>query len=326
MKLVPLSDIFAVSRGPDLELNALTEQEDGVPFVSRTAENNGVSAYVTKLEDVPTVPANTLSVALGGTPLATFLQKRPYYSGRDVAYLTPLEPMADSELLYYAACISANRYRYSYGRQANRTLKSLLLPARSEIPAWVAERNEGSLEVLAAEGLSSPSQETLDTSHWRQFRFVDLFEITRGVGPSLAEIKDSVGSTQYVTASDRNNGVAARCAAKPTHKGRCITIAKDGAPGVTFYQPAPFCANSHVHVLRRRDGDINAAVGMFLATVIRLEMPKYSYGRAWGFQRLLQSTLRLPADREGRPAWSEMERLVTSLPTWAALYSLDKFH
>jgi hypothetical protein len=102
MKLVPLSDIFSVSRGSDLELNALTEQEGGVPFVSRTAENNGVSAYVTKLEDVPTVPANTLSVALGGTPLATFLQKRPYYTGFHVACLTPLAPLGDSELLYYA--------------------------------------------------------------------------------------------------------------------------------------------------------------------------------------------------------------------------------
>lgn len=315
MKLVPLSDIFSVSRGSDLELNALTEQDGGVPFVSRTAENNGVSAHVTKIEEVPTVPANTLSVALGGTPLATFLQKRPYYSGRDVAYLTPLEPMADSELLYYAACMSANRYRYSYGRQANRTLKSLLIPARSEIPAWVTERNEGLLEVLAAEGLPSPSRETLDTRGWRPFQLTELFTIQRGAGPSLAGARDFPGPTPYVTATERDNGVSAWTAAEARHPGNSISVAIDGSVGEAFYQRLPFCANTAVVALVPRfDATVESL--LFVATLIRREGKfKYGYGRKWGLARMCTSVLRLPATDDGRPDVPKMTTIIRGLPS-----------
>jgi hypothetical protein len=47
--------------------------------------------------------------------------------------------MEAEELMFYAACIRANQWRYSYGRQANRTLKDLMIPAREAIPSWVYE-------------------------------------------------------------------------------------------------------------------------------------------------------------------------------------------
>jgi hypothetical protein len=45
--------------------------------------------------------------------------------------------MTNDELLFYCCCIRANQYRYSYGRQANRTLKQLQIPSRTAIPRWV---------------------------------------------------------------------------------------------------------------------------------------------------------------------------------------------
>jgi hypothetical protein len=45
--------------------------------------------------------------------------------------------MTDSQKLYYCACIRSNRYRYSYGRQANKTLRELPIPALDDIPDWV---------------------------------------------------------------------------------------------------------------------------------------------------------------------------------------------
>ncbi|MGL5947909.1 MAG: hypothetical protein ACRCYV_02470, partial [Aeromonas sp.] len=64
-----------------------------------------------------------------------------------IAILRPLSPMSTEALLFYAACIRAQRWRYSYGRQANRTLKQLLLPDRSAMPAWVT----GSIERVASQ-------------------------------------------------------------------------------------------------------------------------------------------------------------------------------
>lgn len=138
MKLVALSTLFSVTYGVNLELNRMTVNVNGIPFVGRSDRNNGVTARVALSPGVTPNPAGTLSVAGGGSVLATFLQLEPYYSGRDLFFLTALEPMTDSQKLYYCACIRSNRYRYSYGRQANKTLKELLIPALDDVPQWVS--------------------------------------------------------------------------------------------------------------------------------------------------------------------------------------------
>lgn len=137
MKLVALSTLFSVTYGVNLELNRMTVNVNGIPFVGRSDRNNGVTARVALSPGVVPNPSGTLSVAGGGSVLATFLQLEPYYSGRDLFYLTALESMTDSQKLYYCACIRSNRYRYSYGRQANKTLKDLLIPALNNVPEWV---------------------------------------------------------------------------------------------------------------------------------------------------------------------------------------------
>ncbi len=134
---VPLSDIFEVEYGNSLELNRLTKSNQGVNFVARTSKNNGVTARVQPLYDVEPIPGMTLTVAAGGSVLETFLQMDPFYSGYHIFVLRPKIELTLDELLYYSTCIRANQYKYSYGRQANRTLRSLLIPASESIPNWV---------------------------------------------------------------------------------------------------------------------------------------------------------------------------------------------
>jgi hypothetical protein len=135
--LAPLSSLFDVHYGSNLELNRLVLAADGFNFVSRTSRNNGVSAHVEKIPGLEPIPGGVLTVAGGGSVLETFYQVEPFYSGRDLYYLVPRQPMTPEEMLFYARCIRANQYRYSYGRQANRTLKELRVPARACIPSWV---------------------------------------------------------------------------------------------------------------------------------------------------------------------------------------------
>jgi hypothetical protein len=141
MKLVPLSDIFDVRYGHSLELNRLKmlgRDEGGIPFVSRKSGDNGIASYVAPIAGVDPAPAGELSCALSGNGvLSTFLQDRPFYTAFHVACLKPLTSLSREQLLYYCTCIKANRYRYSYGRQANKTLKDLLIPSTDNIPAWV---------------------------------------------------------------------------------------------------------------------------------------------------------------------------------------------
>ncbi|WP_264447457.1 restriction endonuclease subunit S [Novosphingobium sp. JCM 18896] len=134
---VMVSDLFDVIYGSNLELNKLQQDPNGINFVSRTSKNNGVSAKVKEVPHIKPIDGGVLTVAGGGSVLETFLQTERFYSGRDLYYLKPREKFCIDELLFYCACIRANMFRYSYGRQANRTLKSLLVPAPEAIPAWV---------------------------------------------------------------------------------------------------------------------------------------------------------------------------------------------
>jgi Type I restriction modification DNA specificity domain len=161
MKFVKVSDLFDVIYGSNLELNALEIDPDGVNFVSRTALNNGVSAKVKLVDGEEPIEAGVLTVAGGGSVAETFLQPEPFYSGRDLFYLRPKVPMSVEQKLFFCMCIRANKFRFNYGRQANKTLRDLLIPDITEVPDWTKVEFHGVLSKWTArlKSLNPPTQQ-----------------------------------------------------------------------------------------------------------------------------------------------------------------------
>jgi hypothetical protein len=243
-------DLFDVSYGHSLELNRLARSSsaDAINFVSRTAKNNGVSARVERIPGVEPAQGGLVTVALGGTVLETFLQPTPFYCGRDVAILTPVAPMTLAEKLWWVSAIRANRYRYSYGRQANRTLADLELPVR--VPDYVVSATVPDFSAMRAPASTEPPP-ALETGSWRIFRYEEIFEIVRGEFAPAAAIKP--GAIPLVQATSRNNGVARGVTlATRIHPAGSISVAAIGNAGEAFYQPRPFHASNNVHVLYPR--------------------------------------------------------------------------
>lgn len=309
MKLVKVSTLFEVNYGVNLELNKLKQNSSGIPFVSRTSKNNGVSAYVEEIKGKVKNPANTISVAGGGSVMESFLQTKPYYSGRDLYYLVPKTKMTNSEMLYYCTCLRANKYRFNYGRQANRTLKELLIPSIDSIPSYVSKIN-----LKKYKGLNVPLNTTkieLNTHSWKWFSYKDLFEIERGKGPRKKDL-DGTGTTPFVTSSDKNNGWTYVTNAKPIHKGNTIGVNRNGSVAEAFYQPIPFCSTEDVHIFKPKF-KMNKYVAMFLATLIKKEKYRYNYGRKWGIGRMYASEIKLPINSDGEPNWQFMEDYIKTI-------------
>ncbi|MDR2430725.1 MAG: restriction endonuclease subunit S [Candidatus Margulisbacteria bacterium] len=136
-KYYELGELFDVKYGVNLELINLekTVRSDkyAIRFVSRTENNNGLSAFVKKQIDIEPNPAGTLSIACGGSVLAAFLQNKEYYSGRDIYCLKPKQKLSDEVLLFISVLIRREKYRFNYGRQANKSLRTLRikLPAKN---------------------------------------------------------------------------------------------------------------------------------------------------------------------------------------------------
>lgn len=311
--MTTVSDLFHLDYGHSLELNALEKSvsRDAVNFVGRAARKNGVTARVKPIDGLAPAEAGTLSVALGGQGGAgvAFLQPFPYYCGRDVMILKPKMAMTDQEKLWWAACISANRFRFGFGRQANRSLSTLTLPLASEIPHWVKATDLDRFKDAIAPASETPLP-LLAANTWSDFRYDELFDIKKGQRMTKAAMQP--GETPFIGAIDANNGYRQFVDATPNHVGNTITVNYNGSVAEAFYQPEPFWASDDVNVLYPKF-ELNPFRAMFICALIRRERFRFNYGRKWHLDRMNESIIRLPTTAAKDPDWEFMEKFIKSL-------------
>ncbi|TRZ50926.1 MAG: hypothetical protein D4S01_05825 [Dehalococcoidia bacterium] len=307
--MVHVDQYFCVLPGSNLELVDKTLDKNGINFVARTSRNNGVVARIKKLPNIEPNPANTISVAVSGSVMESFLQKEPYYSSYHLFVLKPKIALTDRQLLYYCMCLKANNYKYNYGRQADKTLHLLNIPSIEEIPAWVDK-----IPMPTVPKSSSVIKENikLDTDNWRQFIFDDLFKIVRG--ESEYKVNMQKGDVPYVSATEKNNGVS-YFVGNSNSEGNVITLSYDGTIGEAFYQKKKFFASEKIAVLDLKSRTLNPSLAMFLITIIRLEKFRFNYGYKWSIEtRMKKTQIKLPSDNAGNPNWQFMEDYIKSLP------------
>ena len=305
-----VSDLFMVKYGVNLELMALETvseyDKEGVNFVARTAENNGVVARVRRIDGIEPQSAGVLSCAGGGSVLSTFVQIEPFYSGRDLYTLTPIKEMTLHEKLYWCMCIKANAYKYTYGRQANKTLRDIELP--DSVPEWVT-----TIPISPYTTINVNSTLPLyDIKRWGEFTLNQLFDFIKG--KRLTKEDMSEGSTNYLGAIRENNGVRQLVDAPAIFKENCITVNYNGSVGEAFYQPVPFWATDDVNILYANGWELNKYIALFITTVIKANRYKFSYGRKWTMEKMKQSIVKLPITEQGLPDWDYMECYIKNLP------------
>jgi len=310
--MIRLDEIFTIEYGNSFELNKLELNAKGINFVSRTEKNNGVSAKVNSFENAIPFSEGTITVSLGGSVLEAFVQPESFYTGYHIYCLTPKHEMNLDEKLFYCHCIRKNKYRYNYGRQANRTLKEILVPRKNDIPEWV--------KGVDCKGIDKPEKpykddsiSRLEVDTWKPFKYRNLFDIDRGRGPRKNELNGK-GETPFVSASEFNNGLTDWTSDKPMHQGGVITVVRNGnSVANAFYQIEPFCSTEDVHIFTPKFS-LNKSVAIFLCTLIKKEAYRFSYGRKWGMARMRESTVYLPVNKSGEPDYLFMENYVKCLP------------
>ena len=309
MNLVRLGQLFNFSYGNSLSLDKLKISEDGIPFISRTEKYNGVSARVEPIQELP-IPGHTLSVALGGSVLATFYQPEKYYTGFHVFVLHPKIEMSEKEMLAYSVVIRSNRYKYNYGRQANRTLPDILIPDMEEISNICSSIHIPEVPKSDSE-LDTYIYQDLKPEKWTPFELGTLFEIRKG--KRLTKMKMKKGKTPFIGSIDSNNGCREYINQEPIHSGNTITVNYNGSVAEAFYQPIPFWASDDVNVLYPKFS-MNEFIAMFIIAIIRREKYRFNYGRKWNLDRMKEDTIRLPVGEGGFPDWRFMESYIKTLP------------
>lgn len=316
MKLIQVQDLFEVHKGKSY-FKDFTEDSEGFNYITTSGMNQGVKTRVGRNPNYRIFPKGTITVALQGSVMSAFVQRDDFYIQTHVAALIEKQPLTIRQKLYYCLCFSANATRFSFGRKANTTFTSLEIPAPEEIPTWVE-----TIELpqqYTGEAKSDEQVELPPVSEWKEFKYTDLFERTRGQGGRAQTAKQNPGKNPYIGASEENNGTTFWTSLEPTEAGGAITVSNNGSVGAAFYQDRPFLASSDVSVLRLKDRALTKQVGLFISTIIRQEQSKFSYGRKWGLSRMKESFITLPATPEGQPDYDLMERYINSLPYSANL-------
>lgn len=225
--------------------------------------------------------------------------------------LTPKRKMSEHEALWWATCITANRFRFGFGRQANRTLSSLELPSPTAIPAWVMAADIDKYNDAGRAATDNKVKLSRPTT-WRAFSLGELFEVRKG--QRLTKAHMIPGSTPYIGASETDNGITANVGQKPIHKGGTITVSYNGSVAEAFYQPDAFWATDDVNVLYPRGFRLTPSAALFVCTIIRREKYRFNYGRKWHLDRMRESTIKLPVTSTSKPDWEYMERFINGLP------------
>ena len=298
-KTVPISKFFSVHSG---DFHAVSELEIGnIPLVSCGETNNGVIGTF----DVPLEKTyeSCLTVAFNGSwPLLT--KYHPYQFGAkdDVGVLVPKEPLKDSTLLYIAAVLTRESWRYSYGRKCylNKIpYVSIPLPFHPD-----GELDEEWIQTLVPRRIeeyipkSSGGQIQPSDFSWKRFPLTSLFEIDHGDFNSYKEFPK--GKELIVSRSAENNGVAGLYE-PPEHARRFPigTITVSTVTGDAFVQLQEFYASDKV-VICTPKFPLRPTSLFFIAFSMNHQRWRYSYGRSCFNRTISLATIDLP-DRSEDP-------------------------
>lgn len=315
MRKIPLGEIFDIENGNGLALNnsaVISRDIRNISFVSRTSANNGISDMIDEINTIKPFKSGLITVSLGGSVLETFVQPNNFYTGFHVAILNPKVDMSTKVKQYYAISIRKNKYKYSYGRQANKSLHSIMLPHYEDLPSWVYEDNDKDYD-KCTEALVEDHDIGLNDRDWAYFTYSDIFDIKRG--SENKKIRE-IGHIPFISATEKNNGILNFVSSDKIEEP-AITVASVGSVAETHWQDIEFIASSNVLILM--NSQINKYSAMFLNMLIKKEKYRFSYGRVWSMEKMKKSKIKLPVDHNGQPDWQFMEDYIKTLPFSSAI-------
>lgn len=308
--MIRLGDLFDIEYGRS-KFNKNNLSVDGItPLVSSTGNNNGVWGY----GNLEPEYKNVISVPRTGSICEAHYQGIDCCINSDCLVLTPKKEYTEKQMIYFAFLIRQEKYKYTYGRKVTPSrLGETQIP--DEIPSWVYEVEIPDYSNVTKSYLDEPTP-ALNVEEWKEFRLDELFEIEIGRSIDLNKLEQSNIGINYVGRTEENNGVTAivkRPDEKYVYSGNCITVPMVGNAMKGTYQENEFCCSQNISILRLKGDTLNVFVAIFLITLLKQEIYRYSYGRPLSLKRMKESAIKLPATPEGNPDWEWMEKYVKTL-------------
>jgi len=110
-------DLFEVNIGRSIDLNKLKPSKNGINYVGRTEENNGITARVTDDGVFAKYEGNCITVPMVGNELKSSYQTEPFCVSQNIAILKAKNFNLNKYIaLFLNTIIRKDRFRFTYGR------------------------------------------------------------------------------------------------------------------------------------------------------------------------------------------------------------------
>lgn len=320
MQNIKLSQLFQVINGKHIDESMLSDNKKNYLYIPYIRPSNSMNNIISGYIDEKTInkrqifQANSLFVGISGQGSHTFSYVCPYKftPNSNISVLIPKFDMTIIEKNIYAKFITANRYKFSYGRvPAGNKLKSIMLPCLSFVKSLASRIPD---ITPPSEKPYHYNQSSLNDREWTWFNVSELFDISSAKIVNKQDIEDFTGVYPYVSRTTKNNGVDEYISniglEDFINKGDVITIGTEGRH--PFYQKNDFLAGDGINMLKVKSLS-NIYIQIFLCTILGLNNYRYNYGRGRNSGRLRMEQLRLPIDHSSNPDWEFIEYYVKSL-------------
>lgn len=324
-----LSKILNSENSKAYHSEKLEMKEEGVPYVTRTANSNGLSGLANDAIEYQINPANTIS--FGAETAEFFYQPYEYITGNKMYYLDSEELTKYRGLFLVTALRKGIKGCFSYANGAipDRVMrKKIMLPTKNdgtpdfdfmeqlvcEIESSLVNKYMNYLnKQLAALGEQKKIQ-SLSQKEWKEFFVTEVFETPKR-GKRIISQNYIAGDIPVVSSAGGNNGVIAFAGNEEKVRvyENCLSVANGGvSAGYAFYHPYKFIATDHV--THFKGSKLNKFHYLFIGTVIRNQMhEKYDFSREMTDSRLKREKLLLPVDENGNPDFDYMEQYMKNI-------------
>lgn len=159
----------------------------------------------------------------------------------------------------------------------------------------------------------------ISLKNWKEFTIGDYFDVCRGkrIVKDIDFISDKIDDYTYpvVTASATNNSIDGYYN-KFNCPGNSIVCGGEASGFFATYQENDCWVMDRSRIfIPKSDKNfrINKNIALFLITIFRKEMFKYSYGRSANPHHIEKTIIKLPC-LDGEPDWEYMENYIKTLP------------
>ena len=318
-KTFQFTEVFQeIQRGKRL---TRANQTDGLkPYISSTAENNGVDGFIGNNVEVREFE-NVLTLANSGSVGSTFYQQFEFVASDHVTALKS-ENADKYAYLFLSSVVKRLEEKYSFNREINDTRikrEKIILPADKNgnpdfqymsdfVKKLELDKVQEALEYIYIYiKLKTMIKEKVCEISWKDFWIEDICDVKSGV--RLTKANQEVGERPFIGASDSDNGVTAFVS--NTNKSldeNVLGVNYNGSVVENFYHPYQAIFSDDVKRVKWKDEvQGNKYTYLFLKQMILSQKIKYAYGYKFNGERMKRQKIMLPVTEAGLPDYDYMK-------------------